>query len=173
MRTTKHQLVAGYPALKVRAFLRRYRVGTFVAPAAEDAFQVNAEQAAELLAQLVALGLIEPVEPKTVLAESGFELTSSGQAFASASAAKPVLRKTAETLLQEFRKWCDRRRYPAREQGRTSDPVLTGSSGPGRRFLKRFGRGRVLSVCTELMTSPRWWMCVTAFCAAIPRESRH
>ena len=32
--------------------------------AAEDAFQVNAEQAAELLAQLVALGLIEPVSPK-------------------------------------------------------------------------------------------------------------
>jgi hypothetical protein len=62
MRITKHQLVAGYPAVKVRAFLRRYRVGTFVAAAVEDAFQVNTEQAAELLAQLVVLGLIEPVE---------------------------------------------------------------------------------------------------------------
>jgi hypothetical protein len=170
MRITKHQLVAGYPALKVRAFLRRYRVGTFVAAAAEDAFQANTEQAAELLAQLVVLGLIEPVEPKTVLAESGFELTSRGEAFASASAANPLFRKTAETLLQqflerldtvnsspdyvyrvesavlfgsmlseaerlgdvdiaiellpkvaeeaEFRKWCDRRRYAAREQGK-------------------------------------------------------
>ena len=57
MRITKHQLVAGYPALKVRAFLRRCRVGMFVAQAAENDFQVNAEQAAELLAQLVALGL--------------------------------------------------------------------------------------------------------------------
>jgi single-stranded DNA-specific DHH superfamily exonuclease len=56
---------------------------------------------------------------------------------------------------------------------RASDPVLTGSSGPGRRFLKGFRRGRVLSACTEFMTLPRWWMCVTAFCAAIPRGSRH
>jgi hypothetical protein len=96
MRITKHQLVAGYSAVKVRAFLRRYRVGMFKAPAAEDAFQVNVEEAAELLAQLVALGLIEPVGPKTVLSESGFELTSRGEAFANASAAKPVFRKTAK-----------------------------------------------------------------------------
>ena len=59
-------------------------------------------KAAELMAQLVALGLIEPVEPKTVLAESGFELTSRGEAFANASAARPVFRKTAEILLQQF-----------------------------------------------------------------------
>ena len=60
--------------------------------------QANAEQAVELLAELVALGLIEPVEPKTVLAESGFELTSRGEALASASAAKPVFRKTDSAL---------------------------------------------------------------------------
>jgi hypothetical protein len=36
------------------------------------------------------------------LSESGFELTSRGEAFANASAAKPVFRKTAETLLQQF-----------------------------------------------------------------------
>ena len=38
MRITKHQLVAGYPSLKVRAFLRRYCVGLFVAPAARMCF---------------------------------------------------------------------------------------------------------------------------------------
>ena len=225
MRITKHQLVAGYPALKVRAFLRRYRVGTFMVPGAEDALQVNAEQAAELMAQLVALGLIEPVEPKTVLAESGFELTSRGEAFASASAAKPVFRKTAEhfcssswsastlsipilTTLTGSKApffsaacslkssgsvmWtspsnCYRRSLRSRNFGscvtgadmrresteRASDPVLTGSSGQGRRFLKRFGRGRVPSACTEFMTLPKWWMCNNAFCAATPRESRH
>jgi predicted nucleotidyltransferase len=32
----------------------------------------------------------------------GFELTFRGEAFASASAAKPVFRKTADTLLQQF-----------------------------------------------------------------------
>jgi len=68
----------------------------------ECAFQVNAEKAAELLFQLVALGLIEPLEPKAVLSESGFELTSRGEAFANASAAKLVFRKRAETLLQQF-----------------------------------------------------------------------
>jgi hypothetical protein len=94
------------------------------------------------------------------LSESGFELTSRGEAFANASAAKPVFLKTAETLLQqflerkrvlfgsmlseaerlgdvdiaiellpkvaeeaEFRKWCDRCRYAAREHGRASYPV--------------------------------------------------
>jgi hypothetical protein len=45
---------------------------------------------------------------------------------------------------------------------RASDPVLTGFSGPGRRFLKRW-RARVLSGYTEFMTLPRWWTCVTAF----------
>lgn len=38
MRITKEQLLAGYPALKVRAFLRSYRIGISVAPAAEEAF---------------------------------------------------------------------------------------------------------------------------------------
>jgi hypothetical protein len=102
MRIAKDQFVAGYPALKVRAFLRRYRIGIFVTPAAEAAFRVSAEQAAELFAKLVSLGLIEEVESETANAEWGFELTSCGEAFASASAAKPVFRKTAETLLQQF-----------------------------------------------------------------------
>jgi hypothetical protein len=64
MRITKEQLLAGYPALKVRAFLRSYRIGISVAPAAEEAFQVDAEPAAEWLAELVSLGLIEEVETK-------------------------------------------------------------------------------------------------------------
>jgi hypothetical protein len=64
MRITKEQLLAGYPALKVRAFLRSYRIGISVAPAAEEAFQVDAEPSAELLAELVSLGLIEEVETK-------------------------------------------------------------------------------------------------------------
>jgi hypothetical protein len=115
----------------------------FVAPAAEDAFQMNAEQAAELLDQLVALPLIEPVEPKTVLAESGLDV----------DIAIELMPKFAEKA--EFRKWCDRRRYAARVQGksfRSSFDWIFWSRG---RFLKRFGRGRVLSACTEFMTLPR------------------
>jgi hypothetical protein len=52
MRITKEQLLARYPALKVRAFLRSYRIGISVAPAAEEAFQVDAEPAADLLVEL-------------------------------------------------------------------------------------------------------------------------
>jgi hypothetical protein len=63
---------------------------------------VDAEPAAELLAELVSLGLIEEVEPKTANAEWGFELTSRGEAFADASAAKPVFRKTAERFCSCF-----------------------------------------------------------------------
>jgi hypothetical protein len=47
-------------------------------------------------------GSYRACESKTVLSESGFELTSRGEAFANPSAAKPVFRKTAETLLQQF-----------------------------------------------------------------------
>jgi hypothetical protein len=91
------------------------------------------------------------------LSESGFELTSRGEAFAKRLRSKTSFRKAAETLLQqflerkapffsaacslkqngwemwtspiellpkvaedaEFRKWCDRCRYAAREQGKS------------------------------------------------------
>jgi hypothetical protein len=80
-----------------------------------------------------------------------------------------LLPKVAEA---EFRKWCDMRRYAARA-GKSFISSLTGSAGPGSRFVKGFGDGGVLSACTEFMTLPRWWMCVTAFCAAIPSGSRY
>ena len=43
-----------------------------------------------------------------------------------------LLPKVAEQA--EFHKWCDRRRYARESRERASDPVLTGSSGPRRRF---------------------------------------
>ena len=163
----------------------------------EDAFQVNAEQAAELLAQLVALGLIEPVSPKpycqsrvlnshpvakplpTPPQQNQFSKDSGNTSAAVPGAKAPFFSAACSLKPSGWEMWtspsnCCRRSPSRRNFGngvtgadmrpesrqRASDPVLTGFSGPGRRFLKRFGRGRVLSACTEFMTLPRWWMCV-------------
>jgi hypothetical protein len=98
-------------------------------------------------------------------------MLSEAERLADVDIAIELLPKIAEE--GEFRKCCDRRRYTAREQGKSFRSSFDWIFWPGRRFLKRFGRGRVLSACTEFMTLPRWWMCVTTFCAAIPRGSRY
>jgi hypothetical protein len=144
--------VAASMAGGIRLSLKMIRRGL----AAEDAFQVNAEQAAELLAQLVALGLIEPVSPKPYCQSRVLNSHPVAKPLPNASAAKPVferqrkhfcssswsesavlfgsmlseaerlgdvdiaielLPKVAEQA--EFRKWCDRCRYAAREQGKS------------------------------------------------------
>jgi hypothetical protein len=60
MRIYKGQIVAGYPALEVRRFLRRYRLSAFVAEAAEEALELGPADAATFLRELVTL---EPVNP--------------------------------------------------------------------------------------------------------------
>ena len=55
MRITKGQLVAGYPVLQVRSFIRRYRLGTFAAPAAEHAMKLSASESQDFLGELVNL----------------------------------------------------------------------------------------------------------------------
>jgi hypothetical protein len=171
MRIAKDQSVAGYPALVVRAFLRRCRFCTIVPETAAYALRASNRKAADFLCQLAALGLIKPTEYLPLGEKAAYEITTRGNAFANASAAKPVFRKTAELALErflerlhelnanpeyvyrvnsavlfgsmlsdierlgdvdiaiglqskvageaEFRKWCDRRRKAAQEQGRS------------------------------------------------------
>jgi len=83
MRITTDQSIAGYPALQVREFVRKYRFTNFSARAAEAALMLSTEAAANFLSKL-------------------FQLTSSGQALANASAAKPIHRKTAARVLAQF-----------------------------------------------------------------------
>ncbi len=59
---------------------------------------------------------------------------------------------------EEFRKWCDRRRYAAREQGKSFRSSFDWIFWPREEiFGNAPGDGRVLSACTEFMTLPRWW----------------
>jgi predicted nucleotidyltransferase len=102
MRITKDQIVAGQPALKVRDFLRRYRLGEFTAPAAEEPLGLNAEAALDFLQGLNGLGLLDFRKEGPDGAEFWFHVTDQGQAFANASAAKPISRKTANRVLREF-----------------------------------------------------------------------
>jgi hypothetical protein len=62
MRIAKDQSVAGYPALVVRAFLRRCRFCTIVPETAAYALRASNRKAADFLCQLAALGLIKPTE---------------------------------------------------------------------------------------------------------------
>ena len=102
MRITKGQVVAGFPALEVRRLLRRYRLGAFVAEAAEEALELSLAKTAMFLREMVTLGYLEPMNPPLSDGAPCFEVTSLGQAFANASGAKPISRKTADRVLREF-----------------------------------------------------------------------
>src|SRR6266568_7142054 len=102
MRITKGQIVAGSPALEVRGFLRRYRLGAFVAEAAEEALELSPAETATFLREMVTLGYLEPMNPPLADGTPCFEVTSLGQAFANASGARPISRETADRVLQEF-----------------------------------------------------------------------
>ena len=102
MRVAKDQIVAGYPALAVRAFLRRCRFCTIVPSTAEIALKIGASEATRFLRELVSLGLVEAAEYPPMDKTAAYEITSRGHAFANASAAKPVLRRTAELALRQF-----------------------------------------------------------------------
>ena len=102
MRIGKDQVVAGYPALKVRAFLRRCRFCTIVPDTAAYDLTIGTPEAAVFLRELASLGLVEAAEHLPMKETEAYEITSRGHAFANASAAKPVLRKTAESVLEQF-----------------------------------------------------------------------
>jgi len=100
MRITKEEVVAGHSALRVRGFLRRFERGFFMHSAAESFMQLKSKQAAEFINDMVALELIEPTKPFGD--EAAFQVATRGHAFANATAAKPISRKTAERVLGEF-----------------------------------------------------------------------
>jgi predicted nucleotidyltransferase len=102
MRITKDQLVAGYPVLEVRSFIRRQRLGTFAAPAAEHAMKLSLSEAEDFLRELVNLGYLEQARPIFGENIAAYEVTQQGQALANASGAKPISRETADRALQEF-----------------------------------------------------------------------
>ncbi len=100
MRITTNQSISGYPALKVRQFVRKYRFTSFPTVAAENTLMLSADAAVNFLSKLADLGLIEKSHERE--GKQLFQLTNNGHAFANASAAKPIYRKTAERVLAHF-----------------------------------------------------------------------
>jgi hypothetical protein len=100
MRITKEEVVAGHPALRVRGFLRRFDSGFFMQSAVETFMQLKPAEAETFINEMVALELIEPTMPFDN--EAAFEVAGRGLAFANATAAKPIYRRTAERVLREF-----------------------------------------------------------------------
>lgn len=102
MRIVLDEIIAGYSALEVRDFLRRYRLTNFYIEAAEDDLVLSPRTATIFMNKLKELEFIEELDRDKEDGRRIFRLTIKGQALANASAAKPIHRKTAERLLKQF-----------------------------------------------------------------------
>lgn len=100
MRITADQSIAGYSAIAVRNFLWDHECFRMTVEDAQASLSLNSQDAAEFLSKLVDLGLIEESEKRN--GYTFFDLTNCGMRLAHASAAKPIHRKTANRLLNEF-----------------------------------------------------------------------
>jgi len=100
MRIVSDQLIAGYPAIEVRDFVRRYRFTGFFTEAAEFDLALSPRAGAVFVNRLVNLGFVRGTGKSN--GRKAFGLTSSGQALANASAARPIHRRTAVLVLEQF-----------------------------------------------------------------------
>jgi predicted nucleotidyltransferase len=100
MRITSDQLIARFPALEVREFVRRYRLTEFSTEAAQHFLAVSPRVAASFIRKLIDLGFIEATGHSD--RRRLFQITTSGHALANASAARPIHRRTADRVLREF-----------------------------------------------------------------------
>ena len=90
--------IAGVPSLRVRELLHRMRRRTWSLEFVVKRLDLSDAQAAELTAELLRLGYIEPTSSDT----NHYRRTLAGSAFSQASAARPLTRKTARLKLDEF-----------------------------------------------------------------------
>jgi hypothetical protein len=100
MHITADQSVAGYPAKRLRDFLRRRESGAIFDEADLAELALKPQAARDLLKELAVIGLIK--ERSRHNGHLFFELTCHGQNFANATASKPIHRKTAEHVLAGF-----------------------------------------------------------------------
>lgn len=100
MRILPDQTIAGYPALEVREFVRRFRFAEFFAEAAQISLALNPRAAALFMNKLVDTGIAR--ESSKSGGRRVFQFTDSGLALANASAAKPIHRRTADRVLGQF-----------------------------------------------------------------------
>jgi hypothetical protein len=86
----------------VRTFLRRCRFCTIVPATAAYDLKFDERDASAFLRELASLGLIESVDHIPRREAEAYEIINRGLAFANASAARPITRKTAESVLAQF-----------------------------------------------------------------------
>jgi predicted nucleotidyltransferase len=102
MRITKEQLVAGFSSVQVRNLLRRFRTAVITVRNVQEILNASSVEAEEFLSRLVKLGLLEPSGHFATKDRPAYEVSNAGLAFANASAAKPINRKTANRALLDF-----------------------------------------------------------------------
>jgi predicted nucleotidyltransferase len=95
-------MIAGHTALLVRSFLRRFRASEIDVDAAARELNIDEHQAQEFLIAIETLGLIEAEAAHLQPSGRMYSVTIKGNALASASAAKPIRRSTAEIALRHF-----------------------------------------------------------------------
>jgi predicted nucleotidyltransferase len=125
MHIATSQRIAGYPVLRVREFVRRHRFSGILAEAAEEVLALSPEAADNFLSKLMDLGLIAEWHKRD--GNQLFQLTSTGQALANASAAKPIHRKTAERILSQLQERVHIVNAASQYPYRVNDVVLFGS----------------------------------------------
>jgi predicted nucleotidyltransferase len=101
MRIDKTQKIAGIPAIVARDFLAKVKDRLFTGSDAVRYLKTGDQAVAALLAELYSCEYIEPVDFKT---QKTWSVTTAGRTFSLASAAKPILRKTADKKIEEFLK---------------------------------------------------------------------
>jgi predicted nucleotidyltransferase len=122
MRIDAKGTIAGKPALLVRDCLRTLRAGTSWRLATlEMAASLEPGTGRPLLRALSAGGLVKSV------GNGWWEITSAGQRLSSATAAKPITRRTAEKALHELLTRVERVNRDTRFLGRVNRVVLFGS----------------------------------------------
>jgi len=91
--------IAGIPSIQLRKFLRAYSRISFSATSLSHFFDLKLKDAKKIIIKLKTLGYIEPAtdEPR-----SRWECTIKGLALMQASAAKPLIRTSADKMLKEF-----------------------------------------------------------------------
>lgn len=99
MRIDKSQIIAGIPAIKARDFLAKVKDRLFTVSDAGRYFKTDDKAAAAIIEELHNCEYIESVAVKT---HRFWGVTNTGRTLALASAAKPILRKTADKKITEF-----------------------------------------------------------------------
>ncbi len=102
MQIAKDQLIAGQPALKVRSFVRAYRILSFYTSEFEKLLNFSPAEAEDFAHEMVSLGFLTQTTYCPVNNRPVYQVGDQGHMLANASAAKLITRKTADRVLQEF-----------------------------------------------------------------------